>query len=94
MTLLLADVLFGLVMENDDLLALAVLENFGVGDHAFNDGNKRTAYVVARLFLVLHGHDIGAPAVERVLVFERLGKGEMGQEELGKWMRGKESVKV
>jgi len=57
-------------------------------NHAFIDGNKRTAYVTARLFLVLHGHDLHAPDVERVLVFERLGKGEVGEKELAGLMRG------
>ncbi len=28
------------------------------------------------------------PDVERVLVFERLGKGEVGERELAEWMRG------
>jgi len=72
-----------------DAFALAAAYAYGLArNHAFNDGNKRTAYVVARLFLVLHGHDLTAPDVERVLMFERLGKGEVGQEELAAWMRG------
>ena len=41
----------------------------------FIDGNKRTAYVVTLLFLVLNNHDLMAQAVERVLIFEKLGKG-------------------
>jgi len=72
-----------------DAFALAAAYAYGLArNHAFNDGNKRTAYVVARLFLVLHGADLAAPDVERVLMFERLGKGEVGQEELAAWMRG------
>jgi hypothetical protein len=34
------------------------------------------------------GHDLAAPDVERVLVFERLGKGEVTERELAGWMRG------
>ncbi len=34
------------------------------------------------------GSDLAAPDVERVLVFERLGKGEMGERELAGWLRG------
>ncbi|MGE4265157.1 MAG: type II toxin-antitoxin system death-on-curing family toxin [Desulfovibrio sp.] len=72
-----------------DAFDLAAAYAYGLArNHAFIDGNKRTAYVTARLFLVLHGHDLHAPDVERVLVFERLGKGEVGEKELAEWMRG------
>lgn len=72
-----------------DAFDLAAAYAYGLArNHAFIDGNKRTAYVTARLFLVLHGHDLAAPDVERVLVFERLGKGEVGERELAEWMRG------
>ncbi len=72
-----------------DAFDLAAAYAYGLArNHAFIDGNKRTAYVTARLFLVLHGHDLHAPDVERVLVFERLGKGEVGERELAGWMRG------
>lgn len=71
-----------------DAYDLAAAYAYGLArNHAFIDGNKRTAYVTARLFLVLHGHDLHAPDVERVLVFERLGKGEVGEKELAAWMR-------
>jgi death-on-curing protein len=72
-----------------DAFDLAAAYAYGLArNHAFIDGNKRTAYVTARLFLVLHGLDLAAPDVERVLVFERLGKGEVGERELAGWMRG------
>lgn len=72
-----------------DAFDLAAQYAYGLArNHAFVDGNKRTAYVTSRLFLILHGLDLCAPDVERVLVFERLGKGEVGVEELAGWMRG------
>ena len=72
-----------------DAYDLAAAYAYGLArNHAFHDGNKRTAYVVARLFLLLHGCDLHAPDVERVLVFERLGKGEVGERELAGWLRG------
>ncbi|MDO9083273.1 MAG: type II toxin-antitoxin system death-on-curing family toxin [Humidesulfovibrio sp.] len=72
-----------------DAFDLAAAYAYGLArNHAFLDGNKRTAYVVARLFLLLHGHDLRGPDTERVLVFERLGQGELTQEELAGWMRG------
>lgn len=77
-----------------DAFDLAAAYAYGLArNHAFIDGNKRTAYVVARLFLLLHGHDLRAPDVERVLVFERLGKGEMEERELAEWMRNPQSSK-
>ena len=72
-----------------DAYDLAAAYAYGLArNHAFIDGNKRTAYVVARLFLLLHGCDLRAPDTERVLVFERLGKGEVEERELAAWMRG------
>ena len=72
-----------------DAFDLAAAYAYGLArNHAFIDGNKRTAYVACRLFLVLHGQDLVAPDVERVLVFERLGKGEMTELELAGWLRG------
>jgi death-on-curing protein len=56
--------------------------------HPFLDGNKRTAYVVCMLFLKLHGFQVKAPGPERVIVFERLGKGEIQQDDLAEWLRG------
>ena len=39
-----------------DLSALAAAYAFGIArNHPFNDGNKRTAWVMARLFLRLNG---------------------------------------
>ncbi|OGR34342.1 MAG: death-on-curing protein [Desulfovibrionales bacterium GWA2_65_9] len=76
-------------LDAPDVFDLAAAYAYGLArNHAFIDGNKRTAYVVARLFLLLHGRDLAAPDVERVLVFERLGQGELTQEELASWMRG------
>jgi len=56
-------------------------------NHGFIDGNKRTAYVVTLLFLVINSHDLTAQAVERVLVFEKLGKGELAPGEFARWLR-------
>ena len=56
-------------------------------NNGFFDGNKRTAYVVTLVFLSLNRHDLTAPAVERVLVFEKLGKGELAPDEFARWLR-------
>jgi len=58
-----------------------------IRNHGFIDGNKRTAYVATLLFLELNGARLTAPLAERVLVFERLGAGEMTREEFAAWLR-------
>ena len=71
-----------------DVFDLAAEYGYGiVRNHGFIDGKKRTAYVVTRVFLVLNGHDLTAKPVERVLVFERLGKGEIAPDEFAGWLR-------
>jgi death-on-curing protein len=71
-----------------DIFDLAAAYGFGLArNHGFIDGNKRTAYVVTRLFLVLNDRDLQASAVEKVLTFEKVGKGEMDQNALAAWLR-------
>ena len=78
-----------LLLYNDpDIFDLAAAYGYGIAqNHGFIDGNKRTAYVVTRLFLVLNGYDINASAVEKVIIFERVGKGEIDQPGLAIWLR-------
>ncbi|MHC1712992.1 MAG: type II toxin-antitoxin system death-on-curing family toxin [Solidesulfovibrio sp.] len=71
-----------------DAFDLAALYAHGIArNHPFADGNKRTAYVVCMLFLRLHAIRISAAGPERVLLFERLGKGEIDQDTLAGWLR-------
>jgi death-on-curing protein len=71
-----------------DVFDLAAEYGYGIArNYGFIDGNKRTAYVVTLLFLVLNGHDLTAPAVKRVLIFEKLGKGELSPDEFARWLR-------
>jgi death on curing protein len=75
--------------ENPDVYDLAAAYGYGLArNHGFMDANKRTAYVVTRLFLILNGSDMTSRPEERVLVFEALGKGTVSREELAKWLRG------
>ena len=71
-----------------DVFDLAAAYAFGIAkNHPFVDGNKRTSYVVCMLFLRLHGIRIKAPGPERVILFERLGKGEVPQDTMAEWLR-------
>jgi death-on-curing protein len=72
-----------------DFAALAAAYAFGIArNHPFLDGNKRTAYVVCRTFLILNGHDLDASREEKYLTFLSLAKGELSEDELVALIRG------
>jgi death-on-curing protein len=71
-----------------DIAELAACYAFGIiENHPFADGNKRTAYVVARTFLLLNGLDIQATPVEKAIAFEQLASGELDEEGIASWLR-------
>lgn len=71
-----------------DLASLASAYAFGIArNHPFVDGNKRTAYVVCRTFLILNGHDLQASREEKYRTFLDLARGEMSEEQLVTWIR-------
>ena len=57
-----------------------------VRNHAFVDGNKRTALVICRLFLALKGVELKASAADKYQIFMKLAAGELSQEELAHWI--------
>jgi death-on-curing protein len=66
--------------------ALAASYAFGLArNHPFIDGNKRTAYVVARLFLVLNGYDLTASQEDRYTTMLRLAAGDLTEEQVVAW---------
>lgn len=71
-----------------DMPALAAAYAFGIAtNHPFVDGNKRTAYVLCRTFLVLNGWDLVGPLSDRYPVFLALAAGELDEDELAEWLR-------
>lgn len=67
--------------------ALAAAYAFGIArNHAFIDGNKRTAYVVCRTFLLLNGMDLTADLAERYVTFLSLAAGTLSEAELVAWL--------
>jgi death on curing protein len=73
--------------ENDSYV-LAAAYAFGIArNHPFNDGNKRTAYVVSRLFLKLHDNDMPGTPENRVRLFEQLAAGDITEPELIAWLK-------
>lgn len=73
---------------NPDAAALAAAYAFGVArNHPFVDGNKRTAWVLARLFLALNGEELQFSEAEAVVAMLSLAAGEIGEEAFASWLR-------
>lgn len=71
-----------------DLAALAASYAFGIArNHPFIDGNKRTAFVVCRTFLLLNDLDLSASKEEKYQTFLRLAQGGLSEPELVVWIR-------
>jgi death on curing protein len=71
-----------------DLASLAAAYAYGIArNHPFVDGNKRTALVAARTFLILNGVDLEAPQDDKVLTFVNLAEGAISEQELADWIR-------
>lgn len=63
-----------------DAAELAACYAFGIiRNHPFADGNKRTADVVTRTFLLLNGYDLKAPPAAKAIAFEQLAAGELNE---------------
>lgn len=74
--------------EEPDAAALAAAYAYGLArNHAFVDGNKRTAAVVSETFLNLNGRELTASDAELVVAFMALAAGELSEEELAHWFR-------
>jgi death-on-curing protein len=77
-----------LIYGQCDLQALAAAYAYGIArNHPFVDGNKRTAYVVCRTFLLLNGWDIVGPLTGRYTVFMELAAGKISEDDLAVWLR-------
>ena len=71
-----------------DLAALAAAYAFGIArNHPFVDGNKRTAWVAARLFLRLNKGQLTVDKAEATVMMQQLAAGELGEDEVAAWFR-------
>ena len=72
----------------DDLCALAAAYAYGIArNHPFTDGNKRTAWVFARLFLRLNSQTISFTPREAIDTVLALAAGDLAEAELADWFR-------
>lgn len=71
-----------------DIADLAASYAYGiVKNHPFVDGNKRTAFVVANLFLRLNGTTLHALQEQKYVMFLGLASGQVTEEELAAFIR-------
>jgi death-on-curing protein len=71
-----------------DAADLAAAYAFGIAkNHGFVDGNKRTAWVVARLFLADNGYRIGFAPGDAIRAVEGLAAGEIDEAAFAAWIR-------
>lgn len=71
-----------------DIFSLAGAYGFGViRNHPFVDGNKRTGFACAGVFLLSNGWELRAEEPEAVLVIRDVAAGELGEAELVAWLR-------
>ncbi|WP_077035429.1 type II toxin-antitoxin system death-on-curing family toxin [Pelomonas sp. KK5] len=73
-----------------DAADLAASLGFGIArNHPFVDGNKRTAFVAAELFLVLNDLALDASDADCVLTMLAVAAGEMEEEAFATWIRAR-----
>ena len=70
------------------LFELAASYGFGlVKNHPFVDGNKRTGFVVAVLFLELNGYRFDGTEADATVTTLGLAAGEISEEQYGSWLK-------
>ena len=71
-----------------DAAELAASHAFGIArKHPFIDGNKRTAFVAAELFLALNGYRLAAEDADCVTHMLALAGGELDEPSFAAWLR-------
>jgi death-on-curing protein len=79
--------LFAYADPTPSIPTLAASYAFGIAkNHAFIDGNKRTAHVVYRVFLALNGYEITATQEARYAAMLRLAAGDTSEEDFAAWL--------
>ena len=71
-----------------DYAGMAASYAYGIArNHPFVDGNKRTAWVLARLFLRLNGAEFRFAPADAIRTMLVLAAGELPEEALAAWFR-------
>ena len=74
--------------KTPDIADLAACYGYGIANnHPFNDENKRTAFVVMELFLLMNGHELIADDTACVLTMLAVENSGIKEEEFANWIR-------
>lgn len=74
--------------ETDTFLLAASYAEAIARNHAFVDGNKRTAFYVASDFLEQNGHELqAAKGIEHAEMMEQLGQGKISRDDAAAHLR-------
>ncbi len=73
-----------------DVAELAAAYVYGLSkNHGFMDGNKRTAWVIARLFLADNGQNLEFDPADAIRTMEGVAAGQISEAELAAWFRSR-----
>lgn len=73
-----------------DAAGLAASYAFGLArNHAFVDGNKRVAWLAARMFLVLNGVALAFEVDDAIRTMLAMAAGDLGEDALADWFRAR-----
>jgi death on curing protein len=76
------------VYEQADLFTLAAAYGYSIAkNHAFIDGNKRTAFMVMFTFLQVNGWRLMVSEPEVVVTMQQVAAGEIAETLLANWLR-------
>lgn len=74
--------------QQADAADLAAAYSYGLArNHPFLDGNKRTAWIVARLFLALNAQRLVFDALEAIRIMQSVAAGTTEEDPLADWFR-------
>jgi len=74
--------------EAPDMAGLAAAYGVGLAkNHAFVDGNKRTAFLAMGLFLGINGYRLQATQVEATLTMRSVAAGDLDEAAFAEWIR-------
>lgn len=77
-----------------DAAALAASCGYGISrNHPFIDGNKRTGFVAAELFLRLNGWELRADDASCVLTMLAVAAGDLPEDAFAAWLRTHSAVR-
>ena len=71
-----------------DVADLAAAYIYGIAtSHGFSDGDKRTAWVIGRLFLALNSQTLAFNPVDAINFMLAVAAGDMTEQQVAEWIR-------